>query len=306
MIFYFWHLSLSLCDCIDGSRDLSKNTRETNSRMQRMDDTDRQITEVLHVKRSFPARQYRGSLVVGCMRVIVFDIDETSAHIVRASSRFMSHLRALRCNHWIPRIPHSAASIAASRGRLVRAKETSAVLCGGAPRKGEKCELNRCIEAARVGCEVIRQPDPSLRVWYTRLTVPHGHEAESEPQTARSDAPPPPSPPPCRSARNRFSTRGTTRRDVFWWWRRPLSLLRGSEIGRRRIREKTRRFVNFFDTPARQRAFEVARRVHARGHALIRRCAAEVEISRESWPFWAIVSKRVNTRESLLPEHELW
>jgi len=57
-----------------------------------------QITKV-HVKRSFPARQYRGSLVVEYTRVIVFDIDETSRDAYR-TSECAFHLRALRCNHW--------------------------------------------------------------------------------------------------------------------------------------------------------------------------------------------------------------
>lgn len=66
----------------------------------------------------------------------------------------------------------------------------------------------------------------------------------------RQDAPSSPS----RSARNRFSTRERTTRNAFWWCDADHypSYALDSGIARRRNCEKTRRFVNFFDTPARQ------------------------------------------------------
>jgi len=112
------------------------------------------------------------------------------------------------------RIPHSAVNLTANRGRLVRVKETLVFYAvARQEREKEKCEANRCIEIVRV--QVAESSDNLIFPAHTLYTIngsSQPHEAESEPETARSDAP---SPPPCRSARNRFSTRGTTRRDVF-------------------------------------------------------------------------------------------
>lgn len=85
-----------------------------------------------------------------------------ATHIARANSRFMSYLQLCTrfavtmdkntsfnneycCESW----PH--------------AKEIS-VFYAVARREKEKCEPNRCIEVVRIGCEVIQQPDPSLRM----------------------------------------------------------------------------------------------------------------------------------------------
>lgn len=99
-------------------------------------------------------------------------MEHRATDIAQANLCFMSHLRALRCNHWREYLIQQRTTLRIVGGWYV--KETSMFYAvARQEREKEKCESNRCIEVVRA--QVAKSSDNLILpcVWYTWLTVPH-------------------------------------------------------------------------------------------------------------------------------------
>jgi len=148
-------------------------------------------------------------------------------------------------------------------------------------REKEKCEPNRCIEVVRIGCEVIQQPDPSLRMVDAINGLPTVTKQNRSRKRQEATL-------LCRrhavlcgiDFQRAVRREGTCFDDDADYY---PSYAAARSVGRF-AKKRAASLISSIRRPGNV-ALKVACRVDARRHALIRRCTAETEISRESWPF---------------------